>query len=428
MANCGCLIKRGKDGKRLPRKEWSTTGVFYLRLQVNGKATERSLKTSSLREAKRLQAEITDPLKLKDSALKARAMAAAAEMATKKWDDSRPKLPIGMMWEKFPYTTTVHGRRESDLGAETAKDYHGMWHKFVSWADGSGIAFAAEVMAENANDFRDGLVSSGLSGSRVNKVIQTCRVMFRSAGIEPNPFDGIRQRADVAHGRRELSESELRAVCGMASGELRTLLAIGIYTGLRLSHAATLQWEWIDIDAGMIRFPERIRTTKNTPERLPIHPVLAAILAERQSRSGPVLPDACATVKRDKTALTNTIRDHLEACGIVTQERYPDRTRATSVVGFHSLRHSFISMAARGGQPLHVLQAIAGHGPKVQQLYLHATMDDERAVMASLPDVMGSGEAESPGSVVDRAAALLRTATADTWQEVVAAVLKMLCK
>ena len=51
----------------------------------------------------------------------------------------------------------------------------------------------------------------------------------------------------IANSRRELTIDELRKVCQTATGELRTLLALGIYSGLRLGDCATLRWGEVDL-------------------------------------------------------------------------------------------------------------------------------------------------------------------------------------
>ena len=58
---------------------------------------------------------------------------------------------------------------------------------------------ADQVTPAVASTFRDHLKGRDLSGDRVNKIVGLCCVMFRNAGIEPNPFDGIRRLDDLRH-------------------------------------------------------------------------------------------------------------------------------------------------------------------------------------------------------------------------------------
>ena len=57
---------------------------------------------------------------------------------------------------------------------------------------------------------------------------------------------------------------------------------------------------------------------------------------------------------------TSEIQAFFESCGIKTTEDIGDghRRRAIVRVGFHSLRHTFVSLCAKAGAPLHVVQKL----------------------------------------------------------------------
>jgi integrase len=57
-------------------------------------------------------------------------------------------------------------------------------------------------------------------------------------------------------------------------------------------------------------------------------------------------------------------------------------------VGFHSLRHSFISMCAMNNVPLSVVQSLVGHSsPLMTQHYSHSNRLAEQQAIAALPAV-----------------------------------------
>ena len=69
----------------------------------------------------------------------------------------------------------------------------------------------------------------------------------------------------------------------------------------------------------------------------------------------------------------------------------------TCLVGFHSLRHSFVSICAQAGVPLPVVQALCGHGsPAVQRHYIHLGQDTVQTAVNSLPAINGSAKAAFP--------------------------------
>ncbi|OGV57123.1 MAG: hypothetical protein A2X49_01515 [Lentisphaerae bacterium GWF2_52_8] len=57
-------------------------------------------------------------------------------------------------------------------------------------------------------------------------------------------------------------------------------------------------------------------------------------------------------------------------------------------MGFHSLRHSFVTMCAVSGVPLPVVQALCGHGsPAIQKAYIHVGAQQAQMAVNSMPDI-----------------------------------------
>jgi hypothetical protein len=64
--------------------------------------------------------------------------------------------------------------------------------------------------------------------------------------------------------------------------------------------------------------------------------------------------------------------------------------RAVVEVGFHSLRHTFVSLCREAGAPLAVVEAIVGHAsPAMTRHYTHVGEAAARASVAALPSVLG---------------------------------------
>jgi integrase len=196
-----------------------------------------------------------------------------------------------------------------------------------------------------------------------------------------------------------------------------------MYTALRLGHAATIQWEWVDPQSGRLRFPAQIRTTKNIPEQMKIHPTLLEDIQAipRERRSGDLMPEVAALYRRDPSAVTKRVQRLIRnGFAEVWRERFgpdaappamsvvqPGRTRATAVYSFHSLRHSFVTMGSRTA-PAHVMRELAGHGPMVQHLYQHSHTEEEDAVIDALPRLDREEEKPEAGGAGGRAAELER--------------------
>jgi integrase len=388
----GTIVKRGAR--------------FWVDYQIQGKRIREPLTDPSgnpvtdAKTAKVAADRILRPYTAKSEAerrrLAAGAMLSAIEVAAAAEVAARPRLPLAEVWTRHPYEVNTRGTTERRLSASSVRDFKALWEHFTGWAESRGIRNAEDVTHAHAEDFRRELGKSALSADRVNKVFLTARAMFRAAKIAPNPFDGFRKLAHKANGRRELTEPELRAVCGSAVGELRTLYAIGLYTGLRLGDACRLDWAEVAPDLSrIIREPAKT-SYKGTELVIPVHPVLGAILAETPppQRSGPVLPETADAYGVTGAKVARRVGKHFEDHGIRLHKPGTGEGtghRAAVEVGFHSLRHSFVSLAARHGVPLHVIQALCGHStPAVQRLYLHNTEADTRRAIDSIPSMDGA--------------------------------------
>ena len=203
---------------------------------------------------------------------------------------------------------------------------------------------------------------------------------------------------------------DLRQVCAAAEGEFRTLLTLGIYTGLRLGDCATLRWNEVDLARNVIRrIPTKTARRNPKPVMVPLHGSLTAILSDtpQEQRLGDVLPELATTYRRDPTIITHRTQEHFKTCGIrlytpgtgitCDDNGDPVRTgkRAVLEVGFHSLRHSFVSLCRAAGAPLAVVEAIVGHAsPAMTRHYTHIGEAAATAAVAALPDITGQAIAK----------------------------------
>jgi integrase len=127
------------------------------------------------------------------------------------------------------------------------------------------------------------------------------------------------------------------------------------------------------------------------------------MLDRRGSRpGGPVLPAIAREYNADRSNLSDRLQRVFEAAGIVPAriaESRADhrarmkragraRKRAPVKVGFHSLRHTFVSRCAEAGVPAAVVMSIVGHEcVAMTQHYTHIGADAARAAVAALPGV-----------------------------------------
>lgn len=253
-----------------------------------------------------------------------------------------------------------------------------------------------------------------IRGATFNKHINALALIWRhvtrngKARITTNPwaFDentgaGIRRitlnHAERPHTRRAMTETEVCALLKAAKGEMRVLIAIGIYTGLRLGDAALLKWANIDRVTGVMSVISR---KTDTETRTAIHPTLAMIIDdETKNRTGYVIPKIAklyASGKSGRVKLSNELGALFKSVGIETQF-VEEGKRARSDCGFHSLRHTFVTLLRNNGARLQTAKELAGHN--TERMTEHYTHDSERAVLA-LPDMSGAHAAPAPAAPI----------------------------
>jgi integrase len=98
--------------------------------------------------------------------------------------------------------------------------------------------------------------------------------------------------------------------------------------------------------------------------------------------------------------------------------------RAVVEVGFHSLRHTFVSMQAEKGTSALLVQKIVGHGnPAMTQHYHHISDEAAKSATLHLNACVKDAEFEEVREVPGWIREMLETASKDNWEDVIQAVL-----
>lgn len=404
-----------------------------MRYQVNGKRFAEALGTTKRREAEAEAEKRMAPIRAADKAdaLKAIAgrLADAEHRAAVLYDEANPPLAFPQAWPAY----LERDKRPAD-GSATLKNYEGHLAAFRDWleAEHPGTKYLRDVTPDMAEAFIKSLAARGLSGQRINKYLTFLRAFFREltkpARLGANPFDGIGRRKQNGASKRPLTIEELRAVIDTAEGELQTLFIIGTFTGLRLADAATLRWDEIDMARGIIRRIPRKTAYKGEAVIIGIPAYLAEHLKSIPRRGPLVIPEIAAEYERTAPTLSRKIQGHLEQCGIQTVKPGTGGDtgkRAVVVAGFHSLRHSYISLHAQAGTPQAVLQKLAGHGnPVMVEHYVHLTTEAAAAAAGNLPAIVGEAKPKKIKREPLPRWALEAVARAETLQELKTALLE----
>jgi len=390
-------------------------GYYYLEYRNEGKRHHRRLlddrqnPITNRPAAEAAADKIMRAIRAEDVAQKQRILLTEAASAEKVAADLKAEANrhrIDGMWESHPYTRANRGDVDRPLSAGTVRDNRSQWSKFVAWADAEDTTFAESVDHRAAERFRQHLIGTGLSGARVNVIVATCRVMYALSSIEPNPFADLKHCAHEPRGREALTPAEIRALGEKSSGEMRMLLAIGLHLALRLGDAVRLTWESVSPDLSTVELVPSKTSYTGKKLTLAVNEHMRAVLASvpANERKGRVVPRLAARYEKDTGTLSRDIQNVFIAAGIKTTEVVDGKTRVLR--GFHSLRHSALTFAARNGVPLHALKAFAGHSNiATLERYLHADEEDRRdtaAAIASNGELLTTG-AEDPTAKAEAA-------------------------
>lgn len=398
----GFLIKRGK--------------TYHAVWTVNGKKFMQSTKCTDKRDALAKLQEIMAPFVYGDETTVLENLAAKIEgrkaEESRVADEKNPPLTIERAWIAY---VTAQGRPDS--GERTLSDYEGYFKAFTGWLAEKHPKVSAlrDVTPAIASEYASQLTNErGLSSNSYNKhtffLTLLFRVLKKPARLVENPWDEITRKRVVSQSRRELTIQELQDVCAAATGEMRLLFAIGIYTGLRLGDAATLRRGEVDLHRRIIcRIPSKVARRKPQPIIIPIHPSLATLLEEMpvDEKGDFVMPEMAERYQRDAAAVSKRIQDHFESCKVKTHRTATGEgtgKRAIVEVGFHSLRHTFVSMCRQANAPLSVVEAIVGHSnPAMTRHYTHVGELAATAAVGALPSVLGGvGEAQALPAAQER--------------------------
>ena len=227
------------------------------------------------------------------------------------------------------------------------------------------------------------------------------REMFRfmledSDAKDANPLDGVRLRASDGYTRRELSLDEVRRLLAASESygrEWRMLFSIAIYTGMRLGDCCCLLWDAVNLASSIIQIVPRKtrRYLCGRPVTIPLHVELTCMLKETppEERSGFVLGTIAQDFTQRRWIVSRQLERIFAKADIKTSVLLEGRERRTPSATFHSLRHTFVSIAVNAGVPLATVQSIVGHtSTAMTRHYYHPNEIALRQAVDSIPPIM----------------------------------------
>ena len=365
------------------------SGRWTMRASINGKKFSRSTRTKDRDQAERFLQRFLAP-----------------------FGRGEHRIPLADVWLEYLKSPLRNEQAQSTLKAKRNTGFHfakWMEHSYLPVRDLSGIT--ADMIAEYLVCMRSE-VSAGTYNGRVCILREIFHTLSKKAGLADDPWEGVRLRPDDCHSRRELTIEELHRLLNAAKqfdqnqihlskqannpSEWYKLFLIGIYTGLRLGDCCKLDWSQIKIPQGIIQLiPSKTRRhAHGHPITIPIHQVLGQALMcngnqqPTSSLSGPVLPTINALYRRSRSLVSCRLTIIFRNAKITTSVKLDGRRHKTPEATFHSLRHTFVSLSANAGVPLHIVQSIVGHeSTAMTRHYYHENIDSLRRAVDAIPAI-----------------------------------------
>ena len=378
---CGTLCK--KAGSRCWYAVWMRDGR---RFQVSTHKTVRA-------EAEAVLADLTADYARGD-------LARIHETVKRNLDKARrERMPLAEILTAF-----LDNPERRPLAESTAKTHRGRFARLIAWTSKERplLNFADELTLADARAFI-ATVAAGQTGKTFNDTralfLQLWNFLLRRGFVETNPWKEIDTRPKDTHSKRELDAAQLARLFGAAQGEMKTLLAVCLFTGLRLKDAALMDWRQVDLQSRFITLTPAKTRRHGIEVRIPIvEPLFDALTAGGVMPStGYVMPKTAAVYLKNNALLCKKIQATFRLAGIEPDAEDEGVTRRACEYGAHSLRHTFVSLAFAYGIPLPIVQAIVGHtNAAMTRHYLHLSPAELTAAMSKFKAIPATASTDAP--------------------------------
>lgn len=252
-----------------------------------------------------------------------------------------PALTAAELWGR--YMDSAAARTVAETTLETKRQRFGA---FIKWA---GERDCASLSALDAQEFLRSLDCSALTK---NHYIGELSSVWKASPDLSNPWTAaLREKAEVRH-KQAFTREQVKELAEFCLRKERpdwyALVLLGYYTGLRLKDAISLLRT--QVADGYIDLTPAKTARTGRRVRIPVAPQLADALAALPSESLEYFPKLAARYRQNRALITAEFRQfmrqlHWYAAG----------------VGFHSLRHTFVTEALKAGIELKTVQAVVGH-------------------------------------------------------------------
>ncbi|MDY7229827.1 tyrosine-type recombinase/integrase [Hyalangium rubrum] len=220
----------------------------------------------------------------------------------------------------------------------------------------------------------------GLAPKTINNALTVLRTLFTVAVEQEVLSHALRvkllkvEKPDFDF----LTFEEAERIVSATDPEWRTMVLVGLHTGLRRGELIALQWDALDLVAGRLLVKRNVwRGHFGTPKggrsrEVPLNAVaLEALKAHRHLRGAFVFCDVQGTYLKNDACRNALLRASKRA--------------GLRPIGWHTLRHTFASHLVMRGVPLKAVQELLGHASiEMTMRYAHLSPDVKKDAVRAL--------------------------------------------
>jgi integrase len=295
------------------------------------------------------------------------------------------------------------GKKATGTSPGTLTRYRPVLEGFIaSLSEQRRRASVASITALEVERFRDDELEGGKTPGTANFAVKVLRSVFNTArrrGLSPtNPAEAIELLHESGEERMPFTDDQVKALLGVADNEWRGMILLGYHSGIRLGDAAHLTCGNLDLlDRVLVfRAGKTVRRKKGRDKETVVymHPDLAVYfksLPTSDDPKAPVFPSLYGKKSGSYGGLSNAFNRLMELAGI----RVPlgsekrGKGRRFKALGFHSLRHSFISRLANAEVPADVRKQLVGHSSDdIHRRYVHLDLSLQTKAIAGLSSLL----------------------------------------
>lgn len=362
-----------KGKRKEDRKNLILRGeTWYFNVMINGKLLRQSLHTSSIVEARKIRDRLLGEVQLGGGRIPVDE------------DPARSGILLADAWEKFVRCPT-----RGTCASQQMDNHKTNWRMFMEWLGKRhpDVQFARQVNRSIGTEWAADELERVVATNTFNKHLTSVKCIFRALGDYDekiiNPVAHIKKRKEEdAIGKEPFTPQELRAIFSCPDEEFVRLCAIGLYTSLRLGSARKLTWDMFTHD---LSYLAAVHDKTGSDASQAVSGELREILQRVPpgDRIGYLCPKYASKLKAN---VCSVLQAMFQRCGITTQ-RYVNG-RVACVKGFHSFRHTAITLALQNGATVAQVRRWAGHASDSMQMrYTHLGADDAGKASAAIGKV-----------------------------------------